>query len=351
MPDVSVIIPCYNSEHFIKETLNSVIAQTHNSWECIVVDDGSTDNSVQIVLSLAANDSRIRFYKRSSSNKGASACRNEGAKMSNADYIIFLDSDDLLRKDCIESRLTKISQSPDQDLWVFYCELFKEKPGDTGVLWNIKDGDDDLGRYIAHDLTWHTTSPIWKKTSFLELGGFDEKALCMQDWEVHLRALSSGLKYIYYDDPPDCYYRKNHGANTISSQKATDSKLESREYLLRKHYQVLKSVGQLEGEKKYNFTSYFIQLISLNLSVEKYEKADELLAFLVSEKLMNSRGKKILRKTLKLANKKNRTIVDRVVLKGLIYIRNMILSQEYFPKSNQYAYTYSDYKKNRHGAA
>ncbi|SKB76358.1 Glycosyltransferase involved in cell wall bisynthesis [Salegentibacter salinarum] len=102
-PLVSIIIPTYNRAHLIGETLDSVIAQTYKNWECIVVDDHSTDNTSQVGLEYTIKDERITFVKRpKGSLKGAASCRNIGLKNAKGDFVQFLDSDDLLAPDKLE---------------------------------------------------------------------------------------------------------------------------------------------------------------------------------------------------------------------------------------------------------
>ena len=102
-PLVSIVIPLYNRAELIAETLQSVLMQFYQNWECIVVDDGSTDNSFQVIKSLFEKDNRIKVYERNREPKGASTCRNIGIEKSNGEYIIFLDSDDLLDSDSLVS--------------------------------------------------------------------------------------------------------------------------------------------------------------------------------------------------------------------------------------------------------
>jgi len=101
IPKVSVIIPVYNTEEYIGETLNSIINQTLKEIEIIVINDGSTDNSLQIINEYARIDNRIIVY--SQENQGLSLTRNKGIKEASAEYIYFMDSDDLLDKDALDS--------------------------------------------------------------------------------------------------------------------------------------------------------------------------------------------------------------------------------------------------------
>ncbi|WP_372938266.1 glycosyltransferase family 2 protein, partial [Seonamhaeicola sp.] len=87
-PLVSIIIPTYNRAHLIGETLDSVLAQTYTHWECIVVDDGSSDHTSQVVATYCKNDARFQYHQRPLDRpKGANACRNYGFELSKGEYI------------------------------------------------------------------------------------------------------------------------------------------------------------------------------------------------------------------------------------------------------------------------
>jgi glycosyltransferase involved in cell wall biosynthesis len=101
---VSIITPCYNSARFISETIESVLSQTYQNWEMLIVDDCSTDASYEIVLEYAAKDKRIKAY-RMEHNSGAAACRNKAIELSQGEYVAFLDSDDLWLPEKLEKQL------------------------------------------------------------------------------------------------------------------------------------------------------------------------------------------------------------------------------------------------------
>ena len=116
-PLISIIIPTFNRAHLIQETLNSVIAQLYSHWECIVVDDGSRDNTKQVVEGYAKKDERFKYFQRPlDRKKGASSSRNYGLEMAKGDYIQFLDSDDLLNERKFEEQLKVLRKSPPQSL-------------------------------------------------------------------------------------------------------------------------------------------------------------------------------------------------------------------------------------------
>ncbi len=100
---VSIITPCYNGEKYIKETIESVLAQTYTDWEMIVVDDGSKDNSADIVTEYSKKDIRIKLL--SQENSGSAAARNNGIRNCEGQYIALLDADDLWQPDFLKSQI------------------------------------------------------------------------------------------------------------------------------------------------------------------------------------------------------------------------------------------------------
>ena len=105
-PKVSIVIPTYNRAKLLPETLDSIIAQTHNNWECIVVDDGSNDGSLEVLEGYAQSDSRFIIFKRPSHHlPGGNGARNFGLLNSTGDYVIFFDSDDLMTENHISKKL------------------------------------------------------------------------------------------------------------------------------------------------------------------------------------------------------------------------------------------------------
>lgn len=110
-PLVSIILPAYNTACYLQQAITSVLVQTYESWELIIVNDGSTDETEQIVFSNI--DSRIRYAKQS--NKGVSAARNAGLEKMTGDYFCFLDADDVLPPDSIEARVKKFLLNPELD--------------------------------------------------------------------------------------------------------------------------------------------------------------------------------------------------------------------------------------------
>src|SRR5437899_2196138 len=103
MPKVSVVVPCYNAQQYLARTLESVRSQTLHDWECIVVDDGSTDRSAAVVDAYVEDDARVRLLRQP--NAGVSRARNAGyaASRPESEYLLFLDADDVLEARMLET--------------------------------------------------------------------------------------------------------------------------------------------------------------------------------------------------------------------------------------------------------
>ncbi len=204
-PLVSIIIASYNKAKFIKATMTSVIEQTYTNWELIIVDDHSTDDSVNIINE-HLTDKRIELFK-GSENKGANVCRNIGIKAAKGNYIIFLDADDLLVKKCLELRINAALAQPQKNLLVFSMGVFKTNIGDTMGVWH-PTSNDPLKDFFQHKLPWSILQPLWKKEVLIELNGFDESFLRLQDVELNTKALLlKNINYKLIPGNPDCYYR------------------------------------------------------------------------------------------------------------------------------------------------
>src|SRR5690554_3366688 len=109
LPLVSIIIPTYNRAHLIGETLDSVLAQTYTHWECIVVDDGSTDNTDEVMAEYLIKDSRIQYFHRPNTHlPGGNGARNYGFLQSKGKYIQWFDSDDLMDVEKLKVKVENI---------------------------------------------------------------------------------------------------------------------------------------------------------------------------------------------------------------------------------------------------
>uniref|UniRef100_UPI00405607F6 glycosyltransferase family 2 protein n=1 Tax=Agathobacter sp. TaxID=2021311 RepID=UPI00405607F6 len=130
---VSIITPCYNGEKYISETMDSVLAQTYKDWEMIVVDDGSKDNSADIVRSYARRDSRIQLVQQA--NGGSAAARNNGIRRAKGQYIALLDADDVWMPEFLESQIAFMKE---KDAVCVYCSYSRIDADSKDILGPVR---------------------------------------------------------------------------------------------------------------------------------------------------------------------------------------------------------------------
>ena len=211
-PLVSVIIPCYNSEAYIFEAIQSVINQTWDSLEIIIVDDGSTDNSKKIIAQLIKPHKNIFFYTQK--NQGACAARNLGIIKSKGEYIQFLDSDDILKSDKIERQISSL----DNTKAITFCNTINFRDDDiTNIISRTKKPNElDIYGLISKHYIF-TPTVLIPRYIFLEYGMFNVKLKRAQEHEFNIRLASNDYKYVNLNF--DGVYVRHHNSSTrISNQ-------------------------------------------------------------------------------------------------------------------------------------
>jgi glycosyltransferase involved in cell wall biosynthesis len=210
-PLVSIIIPCFNRELVIYQTLDSIIRQTYNNWECIIVDDGSSDNTISNINNYCKEDNRFKIFSRPEDIiKGPSSCRNFGLQKTIGDYVVFLDSDDLLAPFCIEERIEMYEKNKDCDFLVFQMEVFKnEEPDYSKRTKKVQLSKEKIVHsFIQLQSEWQITAPIYTARFIKNLGGFNKDLNVFEDIEIAIRAIFVSRKYKIFNNI-DCYYRNN----------------------------------------------------------------------------------------------------------------------------------------------
>jgi glycosyltransferase involved in cell wall biosynthesis len=247
-PLVSVVIPHFNRAALLAQTVNSVRASSFAQYEILVVDDGSEPSPRADIERLAGED--LRILDRDG-KKGPSRSRNIGAHAARSEYLIFLDSDDLVGPWCLEQRFRTTEEFPANDLWIFPVLLFEEKPGDKSILWNaMGESENDALRFVQSDAPWHTSSPIWRRDTFLQLGGFNENVVYGDDADLHLRAVLAGLSIARFPYAlPDVFVRRSNEDRITSG--LTDAIAESRIVRLRE------GTSLLQREKRTDLLTVF----------------------------------------------------------------------------------------------
>lgn len=193
MPYFSVVIPLYNKEKYIQNTLESVLKQTFVDFEIIIVNDGSTDDSEAIVKQFT--DSRIRNYK--TENQGAADARNFGINKASADYIAFIDADDLWLENHLETLKNLISEFPDAGIYASRYQLVYKNASTSiskfnGLTTNYKGYVEDYFYSTQNNSLTLTLVTVIPKKVFEELGVFNKTISSGQDIDMWARI---ALKY------------------------------------------------------------------------------------------------------------------------------------------------------------
>lgn len=199
-PLVTVITPTKNRLKLLCEAIDSVQRQSFDAWEHIVVDDGSDDGTAEEVARRAVTDPRIRYIRRTGERSGANVCRNIGVKEGHAEFIVFLDSDDLLAPGCLARRVELMQRNLDLDLATFETAVFIDTPGDLRREWDPELLGDDLLRFLFFENPWIITGPVWRRASLVRLGLFDESLPSWQDIDLHIRAITGGFHYLRFPE-------------------------------------------------------------------------------------------------------------------------------------------------------
>jgi glycosyltransferase involved in cell wall biosynthesis len=266
MPAVSVIIPVHNRAGELPQTIKSVLAQTSSDWEIILVDDHSTDGADRVARDYAAIDSRIRAVALPDPKRGAPAGRNFGFAQSAGEFVIFLDSDDLLLPDAIASRLALLRAKPELDFAVSRTLIFKDAPHDGPFIWTTDTGENDLDRLLRSDVPWSTQGPMWRRTALqkLSLGGdqvWDESVLSGQDWEFHIRAVASGLKYERIDAVDSGWRIAGPTRDSIGKSSFVADHARARPIVVRKMYDFINARGLLDENRKQAFAALYLSAV------------------------------------------------------------------------------------------
>lgn len=207
---ISIIVPIYNSSMYLDRCLKSIINQTYSNIEILLIDDGSTDNSLEICNQFAIKDKRIKVFHKE--NNGVSAARNDGIEYSTGDYIAFIDSDDYLELDMYD-RMMKINDKFDCD--IVMCDCYKESSFNKEIFsHNIRSGHYDRSMLIKEYFpTLLMTNSVDYPATISNCVCLFKKDVIIKNnirYEVGIRFsedLLFGSKYMYYAN--SFYYMKH----------------------------------------------------------------------------------------------------------------------------------------------
>ena len=224
---ISIVIPTYNREQILSRTLDSVLAQTYVEWECIIVDDGSHDRSMDVAAKYAKIDKRFRVLSNVF-HKGAQGARNTGIIAAQGDWICLFDSDDIMYPNYLEKMVAAIDENAD----VVVCKalirnsLTGKQQGQLDKIFSENMHKDLLRekKYVAYDVT------LIRKEKLTAIGLLDEQCPSMQEWDTHIR-LSKVVLYKAIDDTLCEWYSGGDDAISTSRPKHIAGSL----YIYHKH--------------------------------------------------------------------------------------------------------------------
>jgi glycosyltransferase involved in cell wall biosynthesis len=277
---ISFVIPTYNRSHSIKKSIDSILNQSFNDWEIIIMDDGSTDNSKE-VLKPYLQYPKIKYFNQI--NQGVAVARNNGFKKATGDFIVFLDSDDKVEENLVETLNEYSYKLYDLIFWdirkIVDGQIIIEKPKNLGVLYNnVK------GQFLAGSVCY--------SRNLLEMaGGYDPKMTFGENYELGIRVCKNpNLKSLYIEKTLATYYINN----IIRTSNSVSNKLPSLVHQYKKHKKLFDS-NRIEKFKVHNMLGFLLECANKRKTARKFYfsawciipwKIKPLLRFIVPQKYL-----------------------------------------------------------------
>lgn len=218
---VSVVIPTYNFGHLLPYTLDSLLAQSYQNWECLVIDDGSVDNTSEVLSEYIKKDSRVTYIRQQ--NQGPGAARNRGIKECRGEVIQFLDADDLLEPEKIKYQVEVMNNEPEIDIVYGSTLHFISKESTPHLVEDLKEDTmyrpkvSGKGRAVVQEFlktTFFPSSSIIRRSLVMELNMLDIELIQAEDWDLYLRAATKEAVFRYIESPPGTRALiRSHGHN------------------------------------------------------------------------------------------------------------------------------------------
>ena len=215
-PSVSIIMAIYNRAHFIVETLQSIQRQTFEAWECLIIDDGGTDNTLDTITPIIEKDKRFKYLKRSGNyTKGLPGCRNYGLDLAKGNYVIFFDDDDIVHPQNLElcvQELIKQNVSFCRYLRNVFFDEFDYNFEFSKEYTSFFITKSDVEKLLTNELPFNSCAVMWHRACF-DGNRFEEHLMYAEEWELYSRILSSDIKGISIEK---CLFfgRKHANSNT-----------------------------------------------------------------------------------------------------------------------------------------
>jgi glycosyltransferase involved in cell wall biosynthesis len=263
-PVVSVVIPTYNRANILPRALESALAQTYDHLEVLVVDDGSTDNTAELVAQYAELDNRVR-YLRQPQNAGVSAARNRGLREARGDFVAFLDSDDEWFPAKLEGQVERFGQVG-ENVGLIYCGV--ETIEGEGDSWTFRpEHRGDVYEHLLLKNVIHTGSGVIIRRNVTRSAGFfDEEIPAIEDYEYWLR-IARYYEFDFVEAPLIRYFDATDVARkSLDSQDNHDA----RAYFYRKHGAEMRKAKTahlflLESARRHRAADHIVDAIRLGV--------------------------------------------------------------------------------------
>lgn len=199
-PKVSIIMATYNRANFIAETLVAIQNQTFTDWECLIIDDGGTDNTKEIITPFLEKDSRFKFHLRPSTyQKALPGCRNYGLDLAKGEYIIFFDDDDIPHPQNLEICLDELESNQN----IYFCRyernvFFEDFHYNFDLSKSYTQFPVDekfVTKMLTNELQFNSCQVMWRSECFKE-NRYVEHLMFFEEWELYARIVSSGFNGI-----------------------------------------------------------------------------------------------------------------------------------------------------------
>jgi glycosyltransferase involved in cell wall biosynthesis len=275
---VSIIMATYNRADYIVETLRSIQMQTYENFECLIIDDGGTDNTIEVIEPILKADSRFFFQKRADEyQKGLPGTRNCGLDLAKGEYVIFFDDDDIVHPQNLELCVLELSRN-DVSFCRYIRAYFQDKfdySFDYSKTYDTFFIDkNDVFRLLNQSLPFNSCAVLWKKECFDE-NRYVEHLLHAEEWELYSRILSTGITGISIEKA--LFFARQHSNSMTGQYFRFDSKrslsnvhaillvlknLKEKELL---NYPVLRYfVAMSHGYAEFNLFDKILEILELN---------------------------------------------------------------------------------------
>lgn len=281
---ISIIIPTFNRAHLIIETLVSIQKQTYVNWECLIIDDGSSDNTISMLSDFLKYDNRFTYIRRPKNRpKGPSSCRNYGFDLSQGSFVQFFDSDDIMHPNHLEEKIIAIEEADFvvcklKEFTGTFCEDFFLNDN----VPNIVEVENIFESFVTGSFPMMMVAPMWKKESLEPYLPIREDMHILEDHDLYARALFNTKSHKIVNKSL-ILYRVGVTSSTNSFYKDLDYGLDS-------YFKAKKTVLCLVGSKtiKLAILKMTLGFFRMGLAQKKYKGAEQCLNFIKNENLCYS---------------------------------------------------------------